>query len=102
MQKLYNTPEKRAARPWGQYANWAVIAAIYVLTFLAVYHRQILFAKVPGPEIAPHTPADWEQAVVIGGNFALAIAMWILVRRYVESRVVQQPVAAERVPVGGR
>ncbi len=48
LQKLYNTPQKLAARPWAPTLNWAVIFSIYVLAFLAVYNRKILFAKVPG------------------------------------------------------
>src|SRR6266508_2937127 len=36
LQTLYNTPEKKASRPWAPILNWAVIATLYVLAFLAV------------------------------------------------------------------
>jgi hypothetical protein len=100
LQKLYNTPEKRARRPWGQYANWAVITAIYILAFVVVYYRQVLFATVPGDDVVPHVVARWEIGVVVGVNFALALVMWIGTRKYIESRSGQSVITPDAVPVG--
>ncbi len=85
LQRLYNTPEKKAARPWAPTLNWAVITALYVLTFLAVYHRQILFADVPGDDVPVHVPASWEIGIVVGANIALVLATWIMTKKYTES-----------------
>lgn len=85
LQRLYDTPEKLAARPWAPTLNWAVITALYVLSFLAVYHRQILFADVPGDDVATHVPEGWEIGVVVGANVALVLATWIMTKRYTES-----------------
>ncbi len=85
LQRLYDTPEKRAARPWAPVLNWAVITALYVLTFLAVYHREILFADVPGDDVATYVPQRWEIGVVVGVNVALVLATWVLTKAYTES-----------------
>ena len=86
LQKLYNTPEKQAARPWAQYLNWGVITVIYVLAFLAVYHQQILYADVPPAGLAPHDPARWEVGVVVAVNFALALFGWLSIRKYTDAQ----------------
>jgi hypothetical protein len=85
VQTLYNTPEKKAARPWAPILNWAVIATLYVLAFLVVYNRRILFAKPPGASIATHVAAHWETGLVAGFNFALVIITWTMTRRYTDS-----------------
>jgi hypothetical protein len=85
LQKLYNSPQKRIARPWGQTLNWAVIFSIYVFAFLAVYNRQILFATVPANDVRSHQPASWEIGLVVGFNVALALVEWINVRKYTDS-----------------
>lgn len=85
LQKLYNTPEKRAARPWGQYLNWGVITTIYVLAFVVVYNRLVLYADVPPAGLAEHVPARWEVAVVVVVNFALALHGWLSIRRYTDT-----------------
>jgi predicted secreted protein len=89
LQKLYDTPGKRAARPWAEMLNFGVILTIYGLTFLAVFKNQILFAKVPANQVAPHVPAHWETGAVVGANVALALVEWILIRKYTDSRPVQ-------------
>jgi hypothetical protein len=89
LQKLYDTPEKLAARPWAPILNWAVIAMLYGLSFLAVYNGQILYASVPGPQVPVHTAAAWERGVVWGLNLALLLATWIMARKYTEARVGQ-------------
>ncbi|MDQ6648807.1 MAG: hypothetical protein M3Z02_01610 [Actinomycetota bacterium] len=99
LQKLYNTPEKKAARPWAPGLNWAVIASIYVLAFLAIYNRQVLYAKVPGDNVVPHVPASWEVAVVVGFNLALALGVWIGIRKYTDS-LTSRSQPAETAAVG--
>jgi hypothetical protein len=90
LQKLYNTPQKKADRPWAPTLNWVVIFIIYVLSFLAVYNRQILYAKVPARSVATHVPAHWEVAVVVAGNLALALFEWISTRKYTDSLMAQR------------
>ena len=85
LQRLYDTPEKLAARPWAPTLNWAVITALYVLSFLAVYHRQVLFADVPGDDVATYVPERWEIGVVVGANVALVLATWLMTKKYTES-----------------
>jgi hypothetical protein len=89
LQKLYDTPDKRAARPWAPLVNFGVIVAIYVLSFLVVFKGQILFAKLPGDHALTHVPAHWETGVVVGANVALALVEWGLVRRYTDSRAAR-------------
>ena len=72
LQRLYDTPEKAAARPWAQYLNWVTIVAIYIGAFFAVYH-----------------PAHCEYGVVAGVNFALVLFEWITIRQYVDSLLAQ-------------
>jgi hypothetical protein len=85
LQRLYDTPQKQAARPWAQYLNWVTIVAIYVGAFFAVFYKQILFAQVPAASVAAYVPARWEVGVVIGVNFALALWEWIAIRQYTDS-----------------
>jgi predicted secreted protein len=85
LQRLYNTPEKKAARPWAPVLNLGVIVSLYVLTFVVVYHHLVWFARMPVQGLPAHTPAHWEIAVVVGANLAVAMAMWLLIRRYTES-----------------
>jgi hypothetical protein len=85
LQKLYNTPAKLAARPWAPWLNFATIFTIYVLAFLAVYNRQILYAKVPKASAPSHVTSHWEVAVVVAANIGLALWMWILTRKYTDS-----------------
>jgi predicted secreted protein len=93
LQKLYNTPEKRAARPWAPVLNWAVIVTLYVLAFLAVYNRQILFAKVPGAGVPAHVPAHWEIGLVWGFNLALVLVTWVMTKKYTDSLLAAKPEA---------
>jgi len=84
-QTLYGTPEKKAARPWAPIVNWVVIASIYVLAFLAVYNRRILFANVPDDSVRPHVTAHWEVGVIWGFNLALLLLTWKMTRWYTDS-----------------
>lgn len=97
LQKLYNTPEKKAARPWAPWLNWGVIVALYILAFIVVYNQQILFAQVPGPEVPAHVPARWEVALVVGGNLGLVIFTWVTTRKYTDSRLAE--VAGEHATI---
>ena len=82
LQTLYNTPEKKAARPWAPILNWVVITTIYILAALAIYRQKIIYAAPP-PESAPvHVPADWESVVVFGLNFFVALTAWNMMRKY--------------------
>jgi hypothetical protein len=88
LQKLYGTPDKLKARPWAPALNWVTIVSIYVLSFLAVYNRQIIFAKVPsGPNVSAHVPGAWETGVIVGVNLALALFEWINIRAYTDTLV---------------
>ena len=97
LQRLYNTPEKRAARPWAPTLNWAVIASLYVLTFLAVYNRQILFANVPGDSVPVHVPGRFEIGVVVGLNVALVLITWVMTKKYTLS-LLHQAAESREVP----
>jgi hypothetical protein len=100
LQKLYNTPEKKAARPWAPTLNWAVIASLYVLAGLAVYHHQILYAKVPGDDVVTYVAQRWEYGVVIGFNLALALAMWVITKKYTVS-LMQEAAERRQIPDAG-
>lgn len=98
LQKLYGTPEKLAARPWAPKLNWVTIFVIYVLAFLAVYNRQIIYAKVPaGPNVSAHVPGPWETGLIVGITFALALFEWISVRKYTDSLLAARPSAPDPV-----
>ncbi len=97
LQRLYDTPEKQAARPWAPVLNWAVITALYVLTFLAVYHREILFADVPGDDVPPYVPQRWEIGVVVGVNVALVLVTWVMTKAYTQS-LLQEAAERREVP----
>lgn len=101
LRRLYDTPEKKAARPWAPTLNWAVIASLYVLSFLAVYNRQILFTDVPGDSVATYVPQNWEIGVVVGLNIALALVIWPMTKRYTSSLVRQAAETGEVPTVGG-
>ncbi len=85
LQRLYNTPQKRAARPWAPRLNWLVITALYVASLLAVWNGLIAYAQVPPTSRPVHVPARWEVATVVGGNLALVLLTWGATRRYTRS-----------------
>jgi hypothetical protein len=89
LQRLYDTPEKQAARPWAQYLNWVTIVAIYIGAFFAVYYKQILFASVPSAATHTYIASNWEVGVVIAVNFALVLFEWITVRQYTDSLLAE-------------
>jgi hypothetical protein len=81
-QTLYNTPEKKAARPWAPILNWVVITTIYVLTAVAIYHRKVIFAAPPDPDLPEHVAHVWEYLLVGGINVAVALIAWGMMRKY--------------------
>jgi hypothetical protein len=81
-QTLYNTPEKRERRPWAPTLNWAVIATLYVLAFLAVYNRKVIYAVPPSTSRPLHVSHTWEIALVGAINIAIALAFWVMIRIY--------------------
>jgi hypothetical protein len=95
LQKLYGTPELKAARPWAPVLNWAVIASLYVATFFVVREDLLVFASVPGDDVPVHDAAPWEYGVVIGVNVALLLVVWTMVGRYAQSLVHPTPPVAE-------
>jgi hypothetical protein len=82
LQKLYNTPEKKAARRWAPVLNWAVITTIYILTALAIYHGKVIFAAPPPDALPAHIPETWESVAVLGLNVAIGLTAWNMMRQY--------------------
>ncbi len=81
-QTFYNTPEKKAARPWAPMLNWVVIVTIYVLAAVAVYHQKIIYAAPPDVNLPEHVAATWELLLVIGINVVVALTAWGMMRKY--------------------
>lgn len=81
-QTFYNTPEKKAARPWAPVLNWAVIATIYVLTAVSIYHQKVIFAAPPPAWRPEHVAATWEGFLVVGLNVGVALIAWSMLRKY--------------------
>ncbi len=100
-QTLYDTPEKKAARPWAPVLNWVVITSIYVLAFLAVYNRRILYAKVPGDSVQAHVTAHWETGVIWGFNLALLLLTWKMTRWYTDSLMPEKTEAPAALATSG-
>ncbi|HEY9125509.1 MAG TPA: hypothetical protein VIM62_00190 [Acidobacteriaceae bacterium] len=98
LQKLYGTPEKKAARPWAPILNWVTIVTIYVLAAVAVYHRWIIFAAPPDASRPEHVSPLWEQLVIVGINVANAIICWNMMRKYTGPGPAQALVPAGAEP----
>lgn len=81
-QTLYNTPEKKAARPWAPVLNWVVITTIYVLTALAIYHRMVIYAAPPDAATPVHVAKTWEELLVLAINVGIALIVWGMMRKY--------------------
>jgi hypothetical protein len=96
IQTFYNTPEKRAARPWAPTLNWAVITTIYVLAAVAVYYRKVIFAAPPDPARPEHIASVFEGIVVVGINVGVAMLSWGMTRKYTGPGP-----GAELIPVAG-
>jgi hypothetical protein len=81
-QTFYNTPEKKAARPWAPVLNWVVITTIYVLAALAIYHRKVIFAAPPDADMPVHIAHIWEYLLVGAINVGVALTAWGMMRTY--------------------
>lgn len=81
-QTLYNTPEKKAARPWAPIFNWVVITSIYVGVAFAIYHQKVIYAAPPAPSMPEHIAKTWEYVTVGGINVAVALIAWGMMRKY--------------------
>jgi hypothetical protein len=81
-QTLYNTPEKKAARPWAPLLNWVVITTIYVLAALAIYHRKVIFGAPPAEDLPEHVAQTWELIAVGAINVGIALTAWSMMRKY--------------------
>lgn len=82
IQTLYNTPEKRAARPWAPTLNWVVITSIYILAAIAVYNRKIVFAAPPADARPEHIAGMFEVILIGAINVGIAMTVWGMTRRY--------------------
>lgn len=82
LQTFYNTPEKKAARPWAPTLNWVVITSIYILAALAIYHRKVIFASPPDDLRPEHIASHYEIIIVGAINVGIAMACWGMVRKY--------------------
>ena len=81
-QTLYNTPEKKAARPWAPALNWVVITTIYVLTALAIFHQKVIYAAPPDAATPIHVAKTWEELLVLAINVGIALIVWGMMRKY--------------------
>jgi hypothetical protein len=81
-QTLYNTPEKKAARPWAPALNWVVITTIYVLTALAIFHQKVIYAVPPDAATPIHVAKTWEELLVLAINVGIALIVWDMMRKY--------------------
>ncbi len=70
--------------------NFGTIFTIYILAFLAVYNREILFAKVPSSSRVEHVTGSWEAGIIVGVNLALALFEWINVRKYTDTLLAER------------
>jgi hypothetical protein len=82
IQTLYDTPAKLAARPWAPAFNWVVITTIYVLTALAIYHQQVIYAAPPLDARPEHVATMLEVILVAGLNVGIAMIAWGMTRKY--------------------
>ena len=94
MQTLYNTPEKRAARPWAPTLNWVVITTIYILTPIAIYHQKVIYAAPPSAALPEHVAQMFEYILVGAINVAVALTSWGMVRTYTGAGPAEELVAA--------
>lgn len=82
LQTLYNTPEKRAARPWAPTLNWVVITSIYILAAIAIYNRKVIFAAPPD-DARPEHIAGMVEVILVGAiNVGIAMIVWGMTRKY--------------------
>ena len=83
LQTLYNTPEKKAARPWAPTLNWVVITSIYILAAIAVYSRKVIYAAPPD-DLQPEHIAGIVEVLLVGIiNVGVALTSWNMMRTYI-------------------
>jgi hypothetical protein len=82
IQTFYNTPEKRAARPWAPTLNWVVITSIYVLAAMAIYYQKVIFAAPPDAARPEHVAIMFEVILVGAINVGVAMIGWGMMRKY--------------------
>jgi hypothetical protein len=82
IQTLYNTPEKRAARPWAPTLNWVVITSIYILAALAIYHQKVIYAAPPDAARPEHVAGMFEVILIGAINVGVAMICWGMMRKY--------------------
>jgi hypothetical protein len=82
IQTFYNTPEKRAARPWAPTLNWVVITSIYILAALAIYHQKVIYAAPPDPSRLEHIAGIFEVILIAAINVGIAMTCWGMTRKY--------------------
>jgi hypothetical protein len=82
IQTFYNTPEKRAARPWAPTLNWVVITSIYVLAAMAIYYQKVIFAAPPDAARPEHVASMFEVILVGAINVGVAMIGWGMMRKY--------------------
>jgi hypothetical protein len=100
-QTLYNTPEKKAARPWAPILNWVVITTIYILTAIAIYHRTVIYAQPPDPTTPEHVAATWEYILVVAINVAIGLITWGMMRKYTGPGPAAQLLTPEQAAQSG-
>src|SRR3974390_758725 len=82
LQQLYNTPEKKAARPWAPIVNRVVITTIYVLAAVDIYNQKVIFAAPRPADMPVHVAKMWEVIVVGAINVGVAITAWNIMTAY--------------------
>ncbi|MEP6494744.1 MAG: hypothetical protein ABJF01_18810 [bacterium] len=82
IQTFYNTPEKRALRPWAPTLNWVIITSIYVWAAVSIYQRKVIFAAPPSDTRPEHVAAMFEVILVCALNVGIAMMSWGLTRKY--------------------
>lgn len=64
-----------------------MITALYGLSFLAIWHGLVLYAAPPADDVPAHVPGSGEVAAVVGINIVVALASWVLTKKYTDSRL---------------
>lgn len=101
IQTFYNTPEKRAARPWAPVLNWVVITSIYILAALAIYNRKVIFAAPPSDLRPEHVAAMFEVVLVGAINVGVAMMAWGMTRTYTGPGPAAELLASSAAGVAG-
>jgi hypothetical protein len=98
LQKLYDSPEKLAARRWAPVLNWMVIVLLYVAVAFAVYFERVLFAVVPDEGRPEHVSRPLDVVLVVVYNLAVAVLFWVGSKKYTESLLHEAGVEKTPLP----